>query len=315
MNKLNLKSKKIIPFIAIGLLVLIIAIVLITGARDDTEATYTTATAEIMTIENCITSDGEIQSCLEESISPHTGYYLESIEVEEGEALNEGDSILTYTNGKSMKAPYNCVITAFDLPDEDEQLTSKHTVSLAATDELQMELSVGEDDIADIALGQSATISVESTSDNIEGEVTYISSVGDYSGGTSSFTVKITFANSGKIKLGMSASASIILARAENALAVPVSAISTRDGINYVTLENGEQTEVKTGIKNDAYIEILSGLSEGDVIQVPVTEDSTSAFSMFGGGDTPGDMNQSGDSMPQGGGDMPQGGGTPPDNK
>ena len=60
----------------------------------------------------------------------------------EGDALDEGDTILTYTNGYKMTAPYDCVVESWYLPDVGDQLTTSHYVTIAGTDVMQMELSV-----------------------------------------------------------------------------------------------------------------------------------------------------------------------------
>ena len=177
-----------------------------------------------MTIENTLSSDGEVLSSLEEEISPHTSYYLDEIKVEEGEALEEGDTILTYTNGYKMKAPYNCVVKSWSLPEEEEQLTADHYVTVAGTDVLQMELSVDEDDVSLIKAGDEAAITVGATDSSCEGVVTSISEVGEYASSGSSFTAYVTFENDGNIKLGMNGTAAITLEKAENVIGVPVGA-------------------------------------------------------------------------------------------
>lgn len=92
-------------------------------------------------------------------------------------------------------------------------------------------------------------------------------------------------------------------AKAENVVLVPVSAIQTKDGESYVTVvtddnENGTQTKVETGIINDTYAQITSGVSEGDQIKT-ITRSSSSSdekSDMKGGMDAP-----SGGGMPSGG--------------
>ena len=54
-------------------------------------------------------------------------------------------------------------------------------------------------------------------------------------------------------------------------LRIPVNALYRDSGVTYVYIVSGgemEYTEVKTGAANDAYVEILSGLAEGDEVYV-----------------------------------------------
>ncbi len=273
------------------------------------EMSERTAEVTTMTIENTLESDGEIESSLEENVLPHTSYYLSKINVEEGEAVEKGDVILTYTNGYTMKAPYNCVVKSWSLPDEEEQLTSDHYVTLAGTDVLQMEIELSDSEVLDLSVGDSAKVKVEALDKEYEAEVTYVSEAGEYSSGSSTFTAKVSFDNDGSIKLGMSGTATVTLEKAEDVLAVPEGAVSTKGGVSYVTVKSDSgtsQVEVETGITNGSYTEIKSGLSEGDQVVVQVSEDSSEddKKGMMGGG--PGDF---GGTPPDGGGGSRMGGG------
>ena len=248
------------------------------NAEDD----YTVTQATKTTIETSLESSGEITSSLEENVEPHTSYYLDEIKVEEGQALKEGDVILTYTNDEEMTAPYNCVIKGWSLPESEEQLTSDHYVTIAGTDVLQMTISVNESNIADLELGDKATVTVDATGGTYDAEVSYISQVGSYSGGNSSFSARVTFDNDGKLKLGMSGTATVSLEKAENVIAVPAGAVNKKGPMSFVTTvdESGEmsQVQVETGISNDSFIEIKSGLNEGDSVVVTSSDDSSSGF-------------------------------------
>lgn len=294
-------------------LAICLALVMGTGrtSADEEEEKTTTEQAAVMTIENTLSSDGEVTSSLEEDLSPHTSYYLEEVKVEAGDALEEGDTILTYTNGSKMTAPYNCVVKSWSLPEEEEQLTTDHSVTVAGTDVLQMELSVGEDQISLVKAGEEADVEIEAASASFEGVVTSVSEVGEYASSGSTFTAKVTFENDGSVKLGMSGTAQITLEKAENALCIPLNAVTSSKGESKVTLQKDdgstEEVTVSTGIKNDAYIQITDGLSEGDTVVVPESEEDSSSQGGFG---MPGGMQgESGREM-QGG---PGGDGGPPD--
>ncbi|MBQ9708242.1 MAG: HlyD family efflux transporter periplasmic adaptor subunit [Firmicutes bacterium] len=266
-----------------------------------------TATAEVMTIENSISSDGEVKSALEEDKVPHATYKLKDINVEKNQQIREGDTILTYTNGAKMLAPYNCVILDWTLPNPGSKLTNDHSVKLAGTDILKMELEVEEDKVLQVDKGDKATVKVDAVDGKYKGEVSFVSDVGEYGGGASTFSVSIIFENDGNVKLGMNGSAKITLDKAEDVLAVPVDAVYEEDGHSYVSLLTGdaaeaameggsqaspdetgssdeaaggavdmssaEEVEVKTGLKGDEFIEIKSGLKEGDVVVYEPLED------------------------------------------
>lgn len=287
MKKINFKAmskkKKILLIAGLIVLIGIIAVIVASNIRsaksEEAVAAPETATAEVMTIRKTASSKGEIKSALEEKIIPHASYVLEKVSVPEGEAVKEGGTILYYTNGTRMTAPYDCVIKSFNLPDPKKKLTNDNYVEIAGTKVLMMELSVSEDDVMLLKKGAPAIINVEATKGKYNGEVSFVSDIGDYSGGTSEFKTQILFNNDGKIKLGMNGKAKIILATANNAICVPIDAVSTEGNKSYVQVQKGKNAdnvknvEVETGIKNKNYIEIKSGLKEGDTVIVSSGDD------------------------------------------
>lgn len=225
----------------------------------------------IQDIERAVSSKGEILSTLDEKKTPRTSYKLKKIDVVEGEAVEEGEVILEYTNGHTMDAPYNCVVKKWSLPDPEKTLTNDHYVEISGTDVLKISLEVNEDEVRLIKKGDPAKIKVGATNSTYEGEVSFVSDVGNYSGGTSTFKVDVTFDNDGQVKLGMNGKAKIILEKSEDALCVPPSAITEDGKKSYVTVKKGDNSkivEVEKGIENDDYVEIKKGLKKTDEVQV-----------------------------------------------
>lgn len=149
-----------------------------------------------------ISSTSEVSSGLIEEIQLHTTYYLEESYVEENQSMEAGENMLKYTNGRYLTAPYNCVITKINLPEEGEVCTTNHSIQIEATNILKVQLSVDETDINKVQLGQQAEISISAWEDKIvEGVVTNISNTAS----NGRFTVTVEFQNDGEIMLGMTA--------------------------------------------------------------------------------------------------------------
>ncbi|MBN1298234.1 MAG: hypothetical protein JW997_00955, partial [Actinobacteria bacterium] len=72
------------------------------------------------------------------------------------------------------------------------------------------------------------------------------------------------------LKHGLSASLNITIADTVNVLYIPVQSVYEEDGKSFVDLLVGEmevkKTEITTGNYNYDYVEIKSGLSEGDIV-------------------------------------------------
>ena len=193
---------------------------------------------------------------------------------------------------------------------------------------LTMTLSVDELDISDIAVGQTVTITADAVEDRTyTGTVTKVSVAGTSSGSATTYPVTIRIDDTDGLLPGMSVDATIELAAAQDVLAIPSAALNrgntvlvTADSpsaaggtLVEATTEDGEDyysVEVTTGVIGDSYIEIVSGLQEGDtVVYIPTSSSTENPFGMMGG--MPGGM---GGGMPSGmpsggmGGGMPSGG-------
>ena len=192
---------------------------------------------------------------------------------------------------------------------------------------LTMTLSVDELDIASIEVGQSVSIVADAVEDTTyTGTVTKVSVAGTSSGSATTYPVTIRIDETDGLLPGMSVDATIELASAEDVLAIPSAALNRGDTVLVTadspsaangtlvesTTEDGEDyysVEVTTGVSGDDYIEIVSGLQEGDtVVYIPTSGTSENPFSMMG--EMPGGMGGMGGGMPSGGmgGGMPSGG-------
>lgn len=270
-----------------------------------------TSVASLNSIKTSLTTSGEIVSGNTEKISLNTDYSFSTMCVEEGDSVTEGQKLIKYTNGTYLQAPYNCVLISSSLPEKEEICTSSNYVELKSLDSLAMSLQIDESEINKVSIGDEAEIEITSTNEILTGYVTQISEVGTYSTSGSTFSAVVSFANNGNLKIGMSASCTIILEEAENALTIPLEALQTDDEQNnYVTVINDDGTstkqEVEIGIQNDAYVQIISGLSEENKIKVQETStDANNSFSNFMPGEGMGRQNMGDENPPERTGETP----------
>ena len=203
---------------------------------------------------------------------------------------------------------------------------------------LTMTLSVDELDIADIAVGQTVSVTADAVEDQTyTGVVTKVSVAGTSSGSATTYPVTIRIDDTDGLLPGMSVDATIELESAQDVLAIPAAALNRGDTVLVTTdspsavnavsqtsedlalpegAENTEMPEsseaqssyvsvaVTTGVSDGDYIEITSGLQEGDVVAYIPTTSSSSGMAMMMGG-MPGGM---GGGAMGGGGGMPGGG-------
>lgn len=77
-----------------------------------------------------------------------------------------------------------------------------------------------------------------------------------------------------ELRRRMSADVVIHIAEKTNVLSVPLFMVTERDGKKGVVIQNGKtliETPVETGIANDEFVEIVSGVHDGDILVAPPT--------------------------------------------
>ena len=140
--------------------------------------------------------------------------------------------------------------------------------------EVNVSISISEDDILDIYLDQEAIVEISSFPDEkFDAVVDSISVEGATIGAASvSYTVNVSFSNDEGYELydGMSADVTLVQGSARDCLYINEQAVTTKDGKSTVLVKdadgNGVETEVTTGFSDGQYIEIISGVNEGDTV-------------------------------------------------
>lgn len=172
---------------------------------------------------------------------------------------------------------------------------------IADTSKKQIMAKIDETDIGNIKVGQDATFTVDTyTNRTFTAHVSKISqtdtsntwdtngtSTSSSSSSSSSASVIYYYVTldvddpDDVLRLGMTARVEINTAEKDDALVVPIAALKTNDNGSYVLRVNAsgqtEQVPVTTGIYSDEYVEILSGLSEGDRVSVSYNATSKSS--------------------------------------
>lgn len=191
------------------------------------------------------------------------------------EARTALNNALTDQQNLTIKAPIDGVITAVNASvGQLLEEGSTAAVTMQSDSQFNVVASVDELDIPKIQVGQEVNVEIDAfPNQTFTGTVTKISGVGTVSGGVATYTVTVAVDAAGGLMDGMTASINIVTTDIQDALLVPVEAVSTASNQNYVTLASGQTSSVTIGASNDEYVEILSGVEEGD--QVLIKRDSS----------------------------------------
>jgi multidrug efflux pump subunit AcrA (membrane-fusion protein) len=157
-----------------------------------------------------------------------------------------------------------------------QDYSSRTAVKLVDTKTIKFEGLIDEIDIMKVKPGQKASITVDAVPNKVfTGTVKFISPFGTQSGNVIKFAITIELDPTDvQLRGGLSATADITVASAKDALLVPVSVIINTPGGPMVMVMNEttgrlERRNITLGIQNLEFAEVLSGLKEGDKVQVP----------------------------------------------
>lgn len=144
---------------------------------------------------------------------------------------------------------------------------------------VQFDINVDEIDVANVKVGQEVSVKADAVpGETFKGIVEKVSVNGVAENGVTNYPVTVAIAEYGDLLPGMNVDAEIVVEEAENVLAIPVSSLN-RGNIVYIKADKKDKNkddgapegyrtvEVETGLSNDDYIEIKSGLNEGDLIR------------------------------------------------
>lgn len=145
---------------------------------------------------------------------------------------------------------------------------------------LKVEMSVNELDIGKVQVGQSVKITAAALpGESFTGMVEKVSINGTTTNGFTTYPVTIAIQDFGELKPGMNVSATILGETAQGAICIPVDAVSrgntvlvpgegamAPDGVTVADAAKLEERAVTLGRNDDQFIEILSGLEEGDTV-------------------------------------------------
>ncbi|MEG2455605.1 MAG: efflux RND transporter periplasmic adaptor subunit [Oscillospiraceae bacterium] len=162
--------------------------------------------------------------------------------------------------------------------DNLDATTSGYLAVIYDMSTLTFEIKIDEQDIGKIAVGQTVRMTAKAVEGGkFTGHVSKININGVTSGGVTTYPVTVVIDNAGALLPGMNVSAEIIVEEAVGVLSVPVTAVGRGDTVQVLPAEaydkNGApdytklvETPVTLGRNDEEYIEILSGLQEGDTV-------------------------------------------------
>ncbi|MFA6941452.1 MAG: efflux RND transporter periplasmic adaptor subunit [Clostridiaceae bacterium] len=275
------------------------------------KATLATAKAQLATDNSASMVDSTKISADEKSISDAKSKISddEYTVTDARAALSDAEEAV---DNQTAASPIAGTVTAVSSSNGDSLQAGKSVITVTDMNTLKVNVSVDELDITSVKAGQAATITFDAlTGKTFTGSVESIAQTGTTSNSVTTYAVAVSISKPTGIRLGMNANVTIAIVSKNNALVIPEEALVEANSKKYVRVQSSGQNtnsstssnnlaEIKTGIETEDYIEVTSGVTEGQTILVQMASSSSSTQSQGMGGDMGGGQ----------GGNM--GGGTPP---
>lgn len=172
----------------------------------------------------------------------------------------------------TIRAPFAGLVTKQDAKRGEIITAGTAVVSVISGDNLEIEANVSEISVGKVSVGNVVVVTMDAfPGKTFAGRVAYVEPGETIVDGVVNFKIRIIFSESyPEIKTGLSTNLEIVTAIKENVVKVAEYAITMRDGKKYALKKEGKrevEVEVVTGFKgSDGFVEVLSGLSVGDVV-------------------------------------------------
>ena len=194
--------------------------------------------------------------------------------------------------------------------------SSSAFITLVDLTHYEVKVGFSEADAARVKVGEAATVTLDAvTGETYSGKVTQLDVTSTLVSNVVTYYAMVRLDDSAaiaKIKPGMTAQVTIVVEKADDAVTVPSTAISSRGTSANVTVQNAAGKKVQRtltiGLRGDQSIQITSGLAAGEKIVVSTTTSTGGAAGASGLGGAGG---FGGGGVPGGGGGLPGGGAGP----
>jgi HlyD family secretion protein len=174
-----------------------------------------------------------------------------------------------------LRAPFAGVVTAVDVEKGGAVSLSDIAVSLISADDLEIESFIPEINISGLAIGDPVSVTLDAYGDAMQfpAHVASIDPAETIRDGLSTYRVKIHFdTKDERVRSGMTANLVITTDARQGVIAIPQGLIAEENSRKFVTVLSGGKRETRTvttgAVSSLGTIEILSGLSAGDIVVV-----------------------------------------------
>ena len=244
---------------------------------DANRASISAARSTITTARETLNSSISKLALAEKNLTlKKSGSTPEVIKAQEARVLQnkaQVESVQAQLSKMTLRSPQNGVITKQDAKVGEIVTPGKVVVTVISDSDLEIESNVSEVSIGKVMVGNPVVITFDAfPGETFSGKVAYIEPGETVVDGVVNYKVTVAFTEKyPQIKSGLTSRLELITSEKKEVLTIPEYAVTKNETGTFVAKLNGKvstQVPVTLGIRGqDGFVEVVSGLNEGDVIE------------------------------------------------
>ncbi|MDO4484815.1 MAG: efflux RND transporter periplasmic adaptor subunit, partial [Clostridia bacterium] len=272
------KSRHIFRKMIIWLLVLLIAagvgLYMFGQMRAKYTVTYQPYTATIGSISNALSFNGTLQAIDSATYTANSDGTVRTVYVKAGDEVRDGQKLLRLSNGQTVEAEFDGTVNVLDVKVGDDVKAGDTLCQVVDFVHLKTEIRVDEYDINSVHVGDAIRITTTANEKTFDSTIAKLDHLSSSTGNVANYTATAYVDVDKEVFPGMQITVTLPKEEVQDVVVLKLDAISF-DETNraFVYTRNGddeesemEKTYITTGVSNGSYVEIKSGVKEGDTV-------------------------------------------------
>ena len=290
------KRRKVRRLILILFAVLILAgggWILYRQLKNQYTVVYQSYTASRGNISNSLSFSGTMQAISNVSFTSSSSTTVRTVYVKEGDQVQKGEKLVRLTSGQVIESEFDGTVNQLYFKEGDKVAAGDILIQVVDFKHMKVSIRVDEYDISDVHVGTECRVTTTATNESFRCAIDSINYVSSSTGNVAYYTATAYVDVTGTVYPGMQVTVTVPQEEAANAVILKADAISfspSNRAFVYMQDESGkmQQVPIGTGVSNGNYVEITSGLKDGDTVYAVAKQTAESGISglfsgLFGG--------------------------------
>lgn len=273
--------------IALGVLGALMWFVWLPSIRASITVTYDSYAATRGSISNSLSFTGSASVVNSGYATASAACVVRAVYVKDGDNVKSGDKLFRLSTGETVKAEFDGTINEIFVEEGDKAAANAQLCQIVDFANMKVTMRVDEYDISQVSVGQACEATFTALEKSFPAEIAHINRLSVSTGSVAYYTVTATVEVTDDVLPGMQVSVRIPKEQATDAVIIKMDALSfdrNNSAFVYVMNDAGalEARYVEVGVDNGNYIQIVSGLTQGEIAYVEAKAEAESAGGLAG---------------------------------